>query len=180
MKEWKPKPKQKKVLEAAMTPGLNRTITAICKEAEVSTRSFYNWLGKDEDFKEAWNTVWEWQIDRYMPSIVSAQVKEAQDGVRMLAKDKLEGATEYAIQLAEGTEKHEWIDWIFAAHDAHDALLEPEVIDRLHELVRKARYRKSSVFRRYMQNLRDRSAQLSKGDQFTLRRLEAVERVVDA
>jgi hypothetical protein len=79
--KWKPKGKQKKLLEAAMTPGLNRTITALCKEAGIKSRqTFYNWIEKDENFREAWNSVWEWSIDMYMPSIVSAQVKEAQGG----------------------------------------------------------------------------------------------------
>lgn len=120
------------------------------------------------------------EAERMLGRRLKSMIEEARKGQRNLAEDKLEGATEYALKLAEGTEKHEWIDWIFEAHDVHDALLAPEVIERLHQLVRKVRYRKSSVFRRYMQNLRARSAQLSKGDQFTLRRLEAVERVVDA
>lgn len=83
---WKPKRKQKKLLLAAQTPGLNRTITALCEEAEINRGTFYKWLEKDEDFKNAWNEVWKWQIDKYMPSVVSAQVKEAQDGSTPAAK----------------------------------------------------------------------------------------------
>ena len=55
--EWKPKPKQRKVLEAAMKPGINRTITAVCEEATVTPRTFYRWLDIPE-FREAWNDVW--------------------------------------------------------------------------------------------------------------------------
>ncbi len=86
MTKWKPKPKQKKLLEAAQTPGLKRTISAICKEAGIVAKTFYNWLEKDEDFRNAWHSVWEWQIDRYMPSVVSAQVKKAQDGSTQAAR----------------------------------------------------------------------------------------------
>lgn len=120
------------------------------------------------------------EAERMLGRRLKSIIEEARDGVRKLPKDKLDGATEYALKLAEGTEKHEWIDWIFEAHDAHDALLDPQVVDRLHDLVRTSRYRKSSVFRLYMEKLRERAAQLSKGDQFTLRRLEALERVIDA
>lgn len=86
MTDWKPKPKQKKLLEAAQTPGLNRTIFAMCKEAGIVTKTFYNWYEKDEDFKKAWLSVWEWQIDKYMPSVVAAQVKEAQGGSTQAAR----------------------------------------------------------------------------------------------
>ncbi len=72
--KWKPKPKQKKVLEAAQKPDYNRTITAICEEAGIKRNTFYTWIKKDEDFRKAWNEVWEWGIDRYMPGMVAAQV----------------------------------------------------------------------------------------------------------
>lgn len=78
--KWKPKPKQKKVLKAALKPEYNRTITAICEEAEIQRQTFYTWIEKDEGFRNAWNEVWEWSIDRYMPSMVAAQIKKAQDG----------------------------------------------------------------------------------------------------
>ena len=78
--KWKPKPKQKKVLEAAQKPDFNRTITAICEEAEIQRQTFYTWIKKDEDFRKAWNEVWKWGIDRYMPGMVAAQVKKALQG----------------------------------------------------------------------------------------------------
>ena len=78
--KWKLKPKQKKVLEAAQTPEFNRTITAICEEAGIKRNTFYTWIKKDEDFRKAWNEVWEWGIDRYMPGMVAAQVKKALQG----------------------------------------------------------------------------------------------------
>jgi hypothetical protein len=77
---WKPRPKQKKLLEAAQVPELNRTVTAICDEAGIKRNTFYTWIKKDEDFRNAWNEVWEWAIDRHMPSVVAAQLKKAQGG----------------------------------------------------------------------------------------------------
>ena len=120
------------------------------------------------------------EAERMLGRRLKNMVRDARDSKTKLSCDKLAAATEYALKLAEGTGKHEWIDWVFDVRDAHDSLLDPEIIDRLHELVRQVRYSGGSVFRTYLSNLRARSAQLSKGDQFTLRRLEAVERVVGA
>ena len=78
--EWSPTPKQRAVLEAAMTPGVDRTITAICEEAGIVRKTLYNWFKKDADFVNAWNTVWETAIYRYMPSVVAGQHKKALQG----------------------------------------------------------------------------------------------------
>ena len=78
--KWYPKPKQKRFLEAATTPGVGRTITAMCQEAHIVPKTYYNWLEKDEGFRDAWMKLWEFQIDRYLPSVVAAQIHKAQDG----------------------------------------------------------------------------------------------------
>ena len=52
----------------------------MAEKAKIRTNTFYTWLKKDEDFKNAWNEVWYWAIDRYMPSVVAAQLKKAQGG----------------------------------------------------------------------------------------------------
>ena len=109
--KWKPKPKQRKVLEAAQKPEYNRTITAICNEAGIERQTFYNWIKKDENFRNAWNEVWEWAIDRYMPGMVSAQVKKALAGDtqavkylselsgRMIKKQEIENTGELTITV---------------------------------------------------------------------------------
>ncbi len=65
-------------------------------------------------------------------------------------------------------------------HDACEALIDADVIDRLHELVRQIRYPGGPALKRYMQNLRTRQASLSIAQQFQVRRLEGIERVVGA
>ena len=55
-----------------------------------------------------------------------------------------------------------------------------ETIERLHELVRRIRCRGSPVFRQYVSRLRERSGSLSKREQFLVRRIEGLERVVGA
>lgn len=104
--KWHPKPKQRKVLEAALTPEYNRTITAICEEAGIKRQTFYNWIKKDEKFREAWNKVWEWSIDRYMPGMVSAQVKKALTGDTAAAKylSELSGRMVKNVDIKSGGE----------------------------------------------------------------------------
>jgi len=78
--DWKPAPGQRRVLEAAQEAGLNRTITATCKEADVVRRTFYYWLRNNECFAKAWDDVWRRAITRHMPSIVSALTGKARKG----------------------------------------------------------------------------------------------------
>jgi len=79
-KPWKPRPTQRRVLEAAQAAGVNRTITAVCEEAKISRRAFYNWLDKDPDFADAWDNVWRRSITRHYPSIIAAQIQKARAG----------------------------------------------------------------------------------------------------
>ena len=78
--DWKPKPRQKRILEAAQEVGLNRTITTVCEEADVPRRTFYYWLDKDPCFADAWDKVWRRAITRHMPTIIAAVVCKARKG----------------------------------------------------------------------------------------------------
>jgi hypothetical protein len=78
--KWRPKPRQKRILEAAQTAGFDRTITAICEEAKVPRRTFYYWLEKDPCFADAWDKVWRRAIVRHMPSVVAAMALKARKG----------------------------------------------------------------------------------------------------
>ena len=80
------KPKQRELLEVAQNVGLNRNITVVCEEAGVPRRNFYNWLERDPDFREAWETVWYGTIKKHMPGVLSAVVKQAQGGVVQAAR----------------------------------------------------------------------------------------------
>lgn len=99
---------------------------------------------------------------------------------RKLPEDKVAGATEYALKLAEGTRKSAWLDWIFEVHDARGSLLDAETIGRLHDLVRRIRYPGGRAFNRYLTNLRARAESLSPSQRFLLQRIESIARVVGA
>ena len=105
--QWSPSSKQAKLLEAAITPDVGRTITAICEEAGVSRVSFWRWYKKDKDFREAWNGIWREAIDRHMPSVVAWQVKKATDGDTQAARliSDLSGKMIKQVDVTSGGEK---------------------------------------------------------------------------
>ncbi len=78
--EWRPTPKQAKVLLAAMEIGTDRTITKVCEEAGVARKTWYRWMAKDPKFEEAWNNQWETMLDRHMNAIAAAQINKARTG----------------------------------------------------------------------------------------------------
>jgi hypothetical protein len=104
--DWQPRPRQKAVLDAAKQPGVKRTITAICKEARVTPRTFYNWLGNESGFRDAWNEIWVTSIDDHMPSVVAAQVGRALDGSTRAAEylTTLSGKMIRKVDIAGGNQ----------------------------------------------------------------------------
>ena len=120
------------------------------------------------------------EAERMLARRLNQMLEEARKGGRRPAPDKLLVAPQDALQLAAGMRKAAWVDWIFEMHDACEALIAADVIDRLHELVRQIRYPGGPALKRYMQNLRTRQASLSIAQQFQVRRLEGIERVVGA
>lgn len=78
--EWKATPKQRAMLEAGAEAGLNRSISAVCKDAGSDRTTFYRWLEKDENFKKAWEGVWYGAVKRHLPGVVMAQIYKALEG----------------------------------------------------------------------------------------------------
>jgi hypothetical protein len=99
--EWRPRPKQRAVLDAAMEVGTERTIVAVCREAQVDRKTFYRWLDIDPGFKAAWEEVWHGSIRRHLPGVISAMVDRAQSGdvqaARLLAD--IYGLTKQKIEI---------------------------------------------------------------------------------
>lgn len=120
------------------------------------------------------------EAERMLGRRMQQMLLESRSGDRKIAPEKLQVATGYALQLAAGTGKSTWVDWVFDIHDACSAVIDVDSIEQLHSLVRQIRYPGGSSFNRYMQNLRSRQTGMSKGEQFLVRRLEGLERVVRA
>lgn len=78
--DWTPTPKQAKMLQCAQEDGLNRNITALCREAGIAPSTFYRWLQRSPGFKAAWEEVWRGSIRRHLPGVVAATIAKALDG----------------------------------------------------------------------------------------------------
>ncbi|MCA9534601.1 MAG: FHA domain-containing protein [Myxococcales bacterium] len=92
----------------------------------------------------------------------------------------LSTATRFALQLAEGLESQEWLDWVLEAHLAASVLLSSDHIEHMHVLVRKVRYRNVKALRAYMEAMQARAHAFSPAERFRLKRLEGLERVIAA
>jgi hypothetical protein len=109
---------------------------------------------------------------------LDALVNEAGRGEEM-SPELVAQATALALGLAEGLGQPRWFNFIFDLHAVVGRLLPAAIVDRLHELVRSARYRDLAPLRAYLGVMRART-DLNPSDRFTLRRLEGLERVISA
>ena len=91
-----------------------------------------------------------------------------------------QGATTYALQLAQGQRDTRWIDWVFRIHTATGRLMEADTIEALHSLVRTNKYSKSHYLRAYLHVIQKRAADYGASQRFLVRRLEGLEQVVSA
>lgn len=119
------------------------------------------------------------EAERMLGRKLKEMLIEAQEG-RRISDEKLAVTTTYALRLAEGTRKSQWLDWIFEIHDASNRLIDAEAIGRLHDLVRRIRYPGGKILRSYVANMRGRADGFSPSQRFLLQRLEGIERVVGA
>jgi hypothetical protein len=91
-----------------------------------------------------------------------------------------QGATTYALQLAQGLRDTRWIDWVFRIHTATGRLMEADTIEVLHNLVRTNKYSKPGYLRAYLHVIQKRAADYGASERFLVRRLEGLEQVVSA
>lgn len=99
---------------------------------------------------------------------------------REISDERADAATGLTMRLAEALGSARWVEWLFRFHAAREQLMSADLIDRLHEVVRKARYSDPKPVRAYLQAMQQRSTQWSAAERFRLKRLEALERVVSA
>jgi len=92
--------------------------------------------------------------------------------------DDLQIAAGLVLRLCEGPTPERWFAWLFEIHALTSTLMKSEQIDRLHDLVRKARYSNPGPLREYLAVLG--RAKWSVSERFLVRRLEALERVIVA
>jgi predicted component of type VI protein secretion system len=119
------------------------------------------------------------EAERVLSRVLTDMLTRAKSG-QAVQPGRLTDATKYALRLAEGTKKSQWIDWIFEVHEACGKLIGADEIEKLHECVRKVRYAGGATMRRYLEKMREKQADFGPSDRFLLQRLEGIQRVVSA
>jgi hypothetical protein len=89
-------------------------------------------------------------------------------------------AVGFALRLAEDRNSRRWLHFVFILHTATKRLMDAATIERLHEVVRKARYSDSRPLKDYLAMLAGIEERLTAADRFLVKRLEALHRVIAA
>jgi len=113
---FEPNVKQAAMLECARQAGLNRNVSKLCQEANISRTSFKRWM-KTDGFRRAWEELPKAMILDHMPGIVAAMVKRALAGEVGAAKVLLTMAGEiqtimnvtYQHEIIRPTTYDEWL-----------------------------------------------------------------------
>ena len=81
--------------------------------------------------------------------------------------------------LAEGQQQPHWLDFVFTLNREANRVMPSADVDRLHHVVRSARYRSTKSLRAYLERIRQ-NAELSASERFAIRRLESLVGVIAA
>ncbi|MDH3486068.1 MAG: FHA domain-containing protein [Myxococcales bacterium] len=91
-----------------------------------------------------------------------------------------EGATMFALSLADGPRGAKWIDWVFRFHTALGRCMTAETVDTLHILVRTHHYRGHRTIRAYLDSLGNQATRRTKEERFVIGRIQGLAQMVEA
>jgi CheY-like chemotaxis protein len=91
---------------------------------------------------------------------------------------EIELAGKLALRLAEDTESAQWIDYIFRIFTSLSRPLSTDLIEHLHDLVRRVPHVSRSAFQRYLMALRACRHEFGPGEHFLVRRIEGLEPLI--
>jgi hypothetical protein len=96
---------------------------------------------------------------------------------RRIELESLTPAGQYAVKLAAATGQPEWVDYIFELYLIAVRPPPVEIVDELHNLIRRLPPIKLGALRQLLGVLDQRASQLSASERFALQRLRGLERV---
>jgi pSer/pThr/pTyr-binding forkhead associated (FHA) protein len=117
------------------------------------------------------------EAERILSGVLQSVVREVQAG-REVDGSMTERAASYAIRIAEATGRPNWLDYTIELFSGSNRVLPAPLVDRLYDVVRKARGMNVAAFRAYVAKLQANAAMLGPSDRFVLQRLEGLERVI--
>ena len=111
-------------------------------------------------------------LDRGIPRDVE---RAAEMGAESGAENEVELAGKLALRLATDTNAVPWIDYLFRIFTALSRPLPPELIEQLHDLLRRTPGVSRGGFLRYLAALRASRHEFGPGEHFLIRRIEGLE-----
>jgi hypothetical protein len=98
-----------------------------------------------------------------------------QSGAESDAENEVELAGRLALRLATDTHAVQWIDYLFRIFTAASRPLSPDLIEQLHDLLRRTPGVSRGGFLRYLNALRACRHEFGPGEHFLIRRIEGLE-----
>jgi hypothetical protein len=117
------------------------------------------------------------EAERILSGVLQTVLREVQGG-KDLDSSMTDRAATYAIRIAEATGRAHWLDYVIEVFSAINRVLPAAHVDRLYDVVRKARGMNVTAFRAYVAKLQGNAPMLGPSDRFVLQRLEGLERVL--
>jgi len=115
-------------------------------------------------------------IERHAPRIVKSYVDSYADTyAENHAEKEVELAGKLALRLATDTNAVQWIDYLFRLYTAASRPLSSDLIEQLHDLMRRASGVSRNGFLRYLSALRACRHEFGPGEHFLIRRIEGLE-----
>lgn len=119
------------------------------------------------------------EAERLLSAPLDAILAAAESGKPIDPKTNAHAAA-YATRLAIGTGKAQWVNYVVRLFLALSLPLPAEIIDALHEALRRVDAIDLATLRRYVEALQKAAPKLGASDRFLVSRIEGLERVAAA
>ena len=100
------------------------------------------------------------------------------ESARRAPERQVELAAKLALRLAEDTHSAHWIDYVFRVFTGMSRPLSTDLIEQLHELLRRVPGANRSAYQRYLMALRACRHEFGPSDHFLVRRIEGLEPLI--
>jgi len=117
------------------------------------------------------------EAERILSGVLHNVLKEVREG-RVVESATAEQAAMYAVRIAGATGRASWLDYAVELYAALGRVMPAPIVDKLYDVVRRARGMNVSALRAYVAALQGGALALRPAERFVVQRLEGLERVV--
>lgn len=159
----------------APTPGPGDRISDPPTADTARSRQSFQLLGGVADKALAMGRVDE--AERLLQALLLDVITRAREG-QVIDPTTAESAAKYAARLGGATTRGAWVDYVFELYKRLKKPIAAPVVDELYTVVRKAKNIDLPMVRGYLADLRAASATHGPTEQFLVKRIEGLERLV--